>query len=105
MGKDDQTSEEARGTKGEASGMSNVKLTKLDCSFGGDKRQNLPYRIEWVCPKCGYCWEDDYANESYLSYSEIGAVNQVALECQNWEDSCYKKITIYLRIELTAEIV
>jgi hypothetical protein len=85
--------------------MSNVKLTKLDCSFGGDKRQNLPYCIEWVCPKCGYCCEVYYTDGNYLSYPEIGAVNQETLECQNYEESCYEKITVYLRIELTAEIV
>ena len=57
-----------------------MKARRTDDEMEGEKRQYLPYVLEWECPECGEQRETDLS-EGYLSYAVWGEFLEIPLFC------------------------
>ncbi len=83
-----------------------MKLTRIEDAGGyeGEKRQHIPYVLEFTCDKCGYENELNFWDH-YLSYPNLIGDNCFNFECQNWENGCENLIIVKISIDIKAELI
>jgi len=83
-----------------------MKLTPIKNNKGieGDKRQHIPYVLEWVCPECAVIHKIDFTRD-HLSYPEFGGEPAEAyLYCGEGDCDYESTVNISLKITATLEI-
>jgi rubrerythrin len=78
-----------------------MKLRRTDKRCEGEKRQRVPYIIEWTCPKCGENHVRDFAGDHYLSNPIWGEPSTEHLYC----DECDHEFPFTVRADVVLTIV
>jgi len=63
-----------------------------------EKRVNLPFFVEWTCPKCGAKRHDDYSGQFYLSFPSFNEKSTASFCC--YECDFEGKFTFILKFDM-----
>jgi predicted RNA-binding Zn-ribbon protein involved in translation (DUF1610 family) len=80
--------------------VGDVKVSRVSRVCEGDKRQRVPFVIEWKCPKCGAEHMDDYSGSEYLSYPIWGKPQETHLYCPE----CGHEQPVTITVEMTMKV-
>lgn len=79
-------------------------ISRTDADDGkyvrGEKRQRLPFIIEWECESCGETWKHDYSRDTYFSFPAFGKTNKEVLYCKE----CGYENEVDIRLDVTLDV-
>jgi len=57
-----------------------MRIKRIEARCEGDKRQKVPFVIEWDCPKCGAAHINDLSGQHHLSHHRLLMLTFVAVQ-------------------------